>query len=209
VFDGDEDQVRAFIADVNLERRDLKKGQKAALYAKLFPEPAKGGRGKTVTTDNSFTRPQLSNCRAIWRHSQALLDDVIADRTPLDKALAQVKDEQARASSTEAKTERLRAAAPDLADLVVDERMKLDEALAAMEERERKTRQIIEHGREAANDLTDFIGHVASIAAPRRASPTSPMNTSKPPGPSHRGSISAWRGCSGSRAARQRFSQRM
>jgi ParB-like chromosome segregation protein Spo0J len=135
VFEGDEDQVRAFIADVNLERRDLKKGQKAALYAKLFPEPAKGGRGKTVTTDNSFTRPQLSNCRAILRHSPALLDDIIADRVPLDAALARVKEEQARASSTEAKIERLRSEAPDLADLVVDDRIKLNEAVAALEQR--------------------------------------------------------------------------
>jgi hypothetical protein len=67
------------------QRRDLKKRQKAALYAKRFPNPEKGGRGKkTVTTDNSFTRPQLSNCRGILRHSAALLDDVIADRVPLD-----------------------------------------------------------------------------------------------------------------------------
>jgi ParB/RepB/Spo0J family partition protein len=142
VFEGDEDAVRAFIADVNLERRDLKKGQKAALYARLYPEPAKLRRkGAGGSESEQLTKSKISEARAVLRHSLALLDEVIADRTPLDKALAQVKDEQARASSTEAKTERLRADAPDLADLVVDDRIKLDEAIAALEKRRAQERE--------------------------------------------------------------------
>ncbi len=36
----------AFIADANLERRDLSKGQKAMLIAEGFPQERKGGAGK-------------------------------------------------------------------------------------------------------------------------------------------------------------------
>ena len=36
VFEGDNEAVRAYIADVNLERRDLKKGQKAMALAMLY-----------------------------------------------------------------------------------------------------------------------------------------------------------------------------
>jgi hypothetical protein len=40
----------AFIADANLERRDLTKGQKAMLIAIRFGDERKGGRGKTAST---------------------------------------------------------------------------------------------------------------------------------------------------------------
>jgi hypothetical protein len=108
----DEDQVRAFIADVNLESRDLKKGQKAMLYAMLFPDPNKRARGNKAKSTESvdFSQQQLREARQVLRHSKALADDVIADRVPLDAALQLIKDEQTKARSIEAKTERLRAA---------------------------------------------------------------------------------------------------
>jgi hypothetical protein len=77
------------IADVNLERRDLKKGQKAMALAMLYPDPEKGGRGKkSVATRHGFSKDRLSDARSVLAHSLALAQDVIADRVPLDAALA-------------------------------------------------------------------------------------------------------------------------
>jgi hypothetical protein len=88
--------VRAFIADVNLERRDLKKGQKAMLYATLFPDPGKRGRGnkEKYLETKEFSPTRLSQARAVLAHSSALAQDVLHDRIPLDKALEQVKAER-------------------------------------------------------------------------------------------------------------------
>jgi hypothetical protein len=47
--------VHAFIADMNLERRDLKKGQKAMALAMLFPEEQRG-RGKVDPARKSARR---------------------------------------------------------------------------------------------------------------------------------------------------------
>jgi hypothetical protein len=88
----DDDAVRAFIADVNLERRDLKQGQRAIALAMLYPDPARG-RGKTDpgkkgAESASFSYRRLAEARSVLRHSLALAEEVINDRTPLDKALA-------------------------------------------------------------------------------------------------------------------------
>lgn len=49
--------MRTFIADVNLERRDLKKGQKAMALAMLFPR-GKRGRGKVDPARKSLGGPR-------------------------------------------------------------------------------------------------------------------------------------------------------
>jgi hypothetical protein len=99
--------VRAFIADVNLERRGLKKGQKAMALAMLYPKPKQGKKAdpellkklEKLGTTRHAADQRLSQARAVLDHSAALAQDVMADRVPLDAALARVKDEQARASS--------------------------------------------------------------------------------------------------------------
>jgi hypothetical protein len=181
VFEGDEDAVRAFIADVNLERRDLKKGQKAMALAMLFPRAKHGGaRTKGSSPDSGLaeemeragiTKQRLSEARAVLDAMFELAKDVMADRTPLDKALADVKEQQAKASSTEAKTARLREAAPDLADLVVDERMKLDEALAALEMRERKAKAEAAQLKKECEQRTTLLQRALAVFNPRGCDP--------------------------------------
>jgi hypothetical protein len=87
---------------VNLERRGLKKGQKAMALAMLFPEQKvyrgkKSESAKLLETE-SISGARLSQARSVLRHSLALAQDVIHDRVPLDAALARVKDEQTSAS---------------------------------------------------------------------------------------------------------------
>jgi hypothetical protein len=83
-----------------VERRDLKKGQKAMALAMLYPHGQRG-RGKIDPARKSadtahFSMRGLQTARQILNHSRALAEDVLADRVPLDKALEQVKSEQQR-----------------------------------------------------------------------------------------------------------------
>jgi ParB-like chromosome segregation protein Spo0J len=137
LFTGD---IKALVVSENVVRRDLKKGQKAMAVAILYPEPEVGGRGhksKALET-GGFSRQRLGEARAVLAHSQALAEDVKYDRISLDEALAKVKAERKASDTRDAKLKRLREMAPDLADLVADERLGLDEAIAAAEERLRQ-----------------------------------------------------------------------
>ena len=179
VFEGDDDAVRAYIADVNLERRDLKKGQKAMVLARLYPE-VKRGRGNIdparKTLDSSdFSQVRLREARQVLAHSLSLAEDVLHDRIGLDAALVQVRkeqgerdakirEEQGRRAEIDAKMARLHQRAADLAERVTEECMGLDEAIIALEERERHNKALIEHGRHAVNDLKQFGSHISCVA---------------------------------------------
>jgi hypothetical protein len=68
----------------------------------LYPDPKRGRGNKDEALEKlpesgGFKREILRQARSILRHSFALAQDVIADRVPLDAALARVKEEQARA----------------------------------------------------------------------------------------------------------------
>jgi hypothetical protein len=164
----DDDEIKAFVNSKS-ERRDLTKGQKAMRVALLYPEPEVGGRGKKSKNSKEtlgFTIMRLSQARAVLAHSRDLALEVRDGLTTLDDALEKVKGARQARETVEAKMARLSANAPDLADLVSEDRMKIDEAIAALAERERKTRQIIEAGQQAAVRLVpDFLANVAAIAA--------------------------------------------
>jgi hypothetical protein len=118
-----------------LARRNLKKGQQAMALAMIYPEPEKGGRGhkkeRVDETSMLFSSKRLQIARIVLRHSRALAEDVLADRKSLDAALDIVNNERERSSSTEAKIMKLQRNAPDLAELLTDEGLDLDEACAA------------------------------------------------------------------------------
>ncbi len=166
LFEGSNDDVLAFIADVNLERRDLKKGQKAMALAMLYPEAKRGMHSQSRNgTGKEFSKQRLADARAVLRHSSVLAEDVLADRIPLDKALEQIKSEQQRSIGTEARLDRLRLEAPDLADFVDDERMSLSEGCAAnekrQEERAHRLKQADEAGKSLWHDISNQLGIIA------------------------------------------------
>lgn len=169
LFEGDETAVRAFIADVNLERRDLKKGQKAMALAMLFPNGARGrgnhDEARKSAETASFSYRRVQEARQIIAHSAALAEDVIADRVPLDKALEQVKREQQQSMGNDARLARLRSEAPDFADLVDDERMSLSEACAANEKRQEERAHRLKQAEDAAAGLWRDISNKLGIIA--------------------------------------------
>ncbi len=141
-----EEEVRAFVKSRG-ERRDLTKGEKAMAIAMLFPEPEKGGRGKKSAAIKSvettgFSRSRLDQARAVYRYSVELATAVRDGVVSLDSALAKVKTEQDSLKTTETKLAELRVNAPDLADLVDEERMSLGEAIAAASERVEEAKRV-------------------------------------------------------------------
>lgn len=150
------------------ERRSVSKGQRAMVKAIRYPEPRKGDVKKLNNED--VTRARLSQARAVLHHSRILAESVIKGIKPLDAALATMRQEQQYQNSDEAKLSQLQQSAPDLADQVNEERLKLDEAIAAMSARQQRLRAVCEAGRSAAIRLaTDFSAGVSAIVDARTA----------------------------------------
>lgn len=124
----------AYIVSANLERRNLTKGQQAMALAMIYPEPGKGGRGnrQSLAENARVSSTRLTQSRSILRHSRALAEDVLARRISFDEALETVEEERTASQSADIKMAELRAESPDLADLVDDERLSLDEAHATL-----------------------------------------------------------------------------
>lgn len=142
----DDDAVRAFVKSRS-ERRDLSKGEKAMGLAFLFPEPEKGGRGKKSNAIKSvettgFSRSRLDQARAVYRHSIELAAAVRDGTVKLDEALDRINTERKALESTETKLATLRKDAPDLADLIDEDRISIDDAAAALEQRKEEAAKI-------------------------------------------------------------------
>ena len=165
----DDDAVRAFVVSRSA-RRDLSKGERAASIALLFPD-APMGRGKSDDARKSAETADISDrrlraARQVGRFSVQLLESVRDGTVKLDDALTTVRTETNKLAAAEEGIDRLRADAPDLADLVAEDRMSIDEATAALRERERQAKITIDHGHEALwSFATRFAGDVTAIAA--------------------------------------------
>jgi hypothetical protein len=139
----DSDAIIAFVKKRS-ERRDLSKGERAMGHAWLYPEPEKGGRGnKSVNSKETlgFSIMRLSQARTVLAYSRELAIKVRDGVEKLDDAIAKVKADRKALDSTEAMLTRLRADAPDLADLVAEDRLPLKDAIASLDRRTDDTRR--------------------------------------------------------------------
>ena len=166
----------AYIASTNLRRRNLSKGQQAMALAMIYPEPARGRGNKDDARKGaesaSFSYRRLKQARSILHFSRPMAEAVLKGVDSLDEALTKMQAQAAQASSKEAQFQQLRASAPDLADLVDEGRMALNEALGAMRERETQDRIACEAGRKHADEVMQIGGSVACIAAAQQAGET-------------------------------------
>jgi hypothetical protein len=169
-FDGE--SIEAYIVSANLSRRNLTKGQQAMAYAMIYPEPSKGGRGKTNPSESKgFSFARLSQARNILRFSRELAEDVLAGTKKLDAALEEVDMSRGKSKNEVGRLARLRDERPDLADSVDDETMTLEEAEdkakedenELLERRNALTRSLVDGLRdldrepeEAENDAKDY-----------------------------------------------------
>jgi hypothetical protein len=70
--------VKALIVSNNIKRRHLNAGQRAMAVAMMYPDPEKGGRGKTNSlAAKGFSTASLSQARTVLRDSRALADKVM------------------------------------------------------------------------------------------------------------------------------------
>ena len=168
----DDDAVRAFIKSRG-ERRNITASQKAMALAMLYRETRPGKRTKgsatTLSAANKVSTARISQARTVLRFSEELAR-AVRDGMSLDAALEEVYRASSTVDNEKSKRQLLQQEAPDLFELVLKHEngdtggMPLNEAAAALDERQRDIRAIIEHGRRASTQgLTDFIGTVAAL----------------------------------------------
>jgi hypothetical protein len=103
------DAAKRIIAE-NILRRHLSKGQQAMAFAKVYPEPEKGGRGKRSDIPDGFGtgkghwRNLLSQARTVLRFSRDLAADVMADKISLDEAYDTTKSVGTKEANGHAQT---------------------------------------------------------------------------------------------------------
>jgi hypothetical protein len=107
----------AYIFSANIGRRNLTKGQRAMLVARMYPEPEKGGRGKKSEAIKSaesagFGATRVKQARTVLRHSESLADAVIKGTISLDQALEKTTLAEQLQKGSEAKMVMLRQRLP-------------------------------------------------------------------------------------------------
>ena len=162
----DESALRAYVRSTN-ERRDLSKGERAMMLAMMYPDggkPAPGRRDPAITESEkiSVSMARVKIARQVLRFSYELACKVRDGSEKLDDALAYVRREQDRLNSDEAKLAALREGAPDLADLVDEERLTLAEADASFKQRIDDAERAEQNKRETLLRLTEFAYRGAS-----------------------------------------------
>jgi ParB-like chromosome segregation protein Spo0J len=156
-----DEEARALIVSANLQRRNMTKGQQVMAYAIIYPEPEKVGRRKngleTKPLPDGVHKTRLSQARSVLRAApDDLALQVLAGAMSIDAALEVIEHRVRDADSETARTARLRAEAPDLAELVTEERMSLSEAIAALDTRLAEAKERETSQREALIRLTDY-----------------------------------------------------
>lgn len=132
----------AYILSENIRRRHMSKGQQAMAIAQMLE--LEGGRytgARALTFATKVTETRLSYAVSVLRYAPDKADSVREGFISLDEAYAEARGRKNAASSLDSQVSRLRTEAPDLADLVTEERMTLRDALAALEQRIRDERE--------------------------------------------------------------------
>lgn len=131
----------ALILSENIMRRHMTKGQRAMAVAMMYPEGAKGGRGKTsdiLSGLSSYMVKQVGIARTVLKYAPEYTESVLAGAKSLSEAYEEAKQRKSAGNDDTAKLEWLKSIAPDLADKVVEGDLTLVGAIAEHNERERQ-----------------------------------------------------------------------
>jgi hypothetical protein len=141
------------IVSANLERRDLTKSQQAMALAMDLPRSSTGPR------QGGPSKKRRRNCGF------------------LDEALKTMEQERRAGQSIDQKMAELRAGAPDIADMVDDERLTLEAGITELRTRERRTEEAIDAGK--------FVEALGGGASDNASSSTQSPGASGYPPPVH------------------------
>lgn len=142
----------AFILSANVHRRHMSTGQRAMAVARVRLFATNKQRQQDVADAADVSQPSVAKANVVLRHAPDLAELVLSGGMFLDDAYAKARarkveqeteaEADARAlAETTVKAARLQAAAPDLADLVAEWRMSLDEAMSVLEKREHEEQE--------------------------------------------------------------------
>jgi len=133
-YDGDDPDGYALA--VNIARRHLRPSQRYILI-----EQARRMASAPKSLFSKTDANRLSFAAVVLDFAPDLAGTVVAGAMSLDTAAETARERKREAAEIKAKRERLGADSPDLADLVDDERMSIDDAIAALDAREEKARR--------------------------------------------------------------------
>jgi hypothetical protein len=124
----------AFIMSANVARRQMTKGAIAMVVAVAYPDKHQG-TSSIIEEVRMVHAGRLSTARSVIEYAPWLVDQVIGGKLSLEKAAVTAQEKRAEANSAEAKMAELRRVSPEIADMVVEERLTLAEAHATLVER--------------------------------------------------------------------------
>lgn len=136
------EDAEGYALSVNIQRRNLTKGQTAMVAAKAWAVSAQTQRAAAAQAGVSKAR--ITQAAAVLDHAPDLADAVVSGALSLDEAYKIARENKTKAEGVEAQLARLRAEDPELADKVVEGELTLPgawaerKARAAEEERQRK-----------------------------------------------------------------------
>lgn len=164
-YDGDDPD--GYALSVNIARRHLRPSQR---YLVIEKARRVAKTTKSLISGSPSEAQRLSEAAVVLDYAPDLADAVMANVMSLDSAATTARERKREAAEIKAKKDRLRKAAPDLAEQVADGRFDLDEALGALEVREQKARQEAEAARreaEARASEEERRAHAASVERTR------------------------------------------
>jgi len=158
------DDADGYALAVNIQRRNLSKGQRAMIAAQAQRVTRNVSlRGTADVTGLSRERIRLGS--VVLEFAPDLTDNVVSGVMPLDEAYRIAQERKREAESDTAKLASLRNAYPELADRVTEGELTLNGALAEMRERQAGRQRDIEQGRRMASSLVnDLMTAVNTIA---------------------------------------------
>jgi ParB/RepB/Spo0J family partition protein len=141
-YEGDDPD--GYALSVNIQRRNLTKGQQAMVAARALKVSETNTSHGSVAKAIGTSRARIAQAATVLEFAPDLADAVVAGALGLDKAYETARERKTAADGVEAQLARLRAEDPELADRVVEGDLTLPgawaerKARAAEEERQRK-----------------------------------------------------------------------
>jgi ParB/RepB/Spo0J family partition protein len=129
----DGEDLSARILSENVYRRHLTQGQRAIVIAKLFATNKLTQEAASKQT--AVKRARIAKAAVVLKHAPDLANSILAGSISLGNAYEEARIRKGRADTHESRFKSLKAAAPDLAELVVEGQLNLEEAQAALDQR--------------------------------------------------------------------------
>lgn len=130
----------AYILSANINRRHLTRSQRAMAVATLLPGKRQGKRSDLPNNLGSGFLEYVRQARTVLEWMPEVAKQVLNGPKPLNEAYEEARLAKERADALPVRLEKLAQVAPDLADLVKEEKLGINAAMAEYEERKTKER---------------------------------------------------------------------